>query len=147
MAGIKGIGERKLADLGQRFVDAILAYCRDHTLVPGPSQGAGGQPRLEPAHGSVKAQAYKLFEQHQPLEEVVRATGRSAGTVLSYLEDYVSDVRPESLAPWVDDEVYERVATVASQQQGSLLKPVFEALGGRVSYENIRVVMKHAGMR
>ena len=26
-------------------------------------------------------------------------------------------------------------------------RQVFEALGGRVSYENIRVVMKHAGMR
>jgi ATP-dependent DNA helicase RecQ len=147
MASIKGIGERKLADLGQRFVDAIRMYCRENGVTPGPSVGVGSQGRLEPSHGSARALAYQLFEQERPLEEVVRATGRSAGTVLLYLEDYVGDVRPESVAPWVDDEVYERVAAAASKQEGSLLKPVFEALGGRVSYENIRVVMKHAGMR
>jgi ATP-dependent DNA helicase RecQ len=149
MASIKGIGERKLADLGQRFVDAIRMYCRENgeTSPPGPLSDFGEREKRMPLHGSAKAQAYQLFEQRRPLEEVVRATGRSAGTVLTYLEDYVADVRPESVAPWVDDEVYERVAAAASKQEGSLLKPVFEALGGRVSYENIRVVMKHAGMR
>ncbi len=147
MATIKGIGDRKLADLGQRFVDAIKGYCRQHGLTPGPSLGASTQPRLEPSHGSAKAAAYRLFEQQRPLEEVARATGRSLSTVASYLEDYVAEERPESVAAWVSDDVYERVAAVAAQSEGALLKPVFEALHGKVSYEKIRVVMKHAGIR
>ena len=48
MSTIKGIGDRKLADLGQRFVDAIKGYCREHGLTPGPSLSASNQPRLEP---------------------------------------------------------------------------------------------------
>ena len=43
--------------------------------------------------------------------------------------------------------VYRAVETTARRVGGSFLKPVFEALGGKVSYEKIRIVMKHAGLR
>jgi hypothetical protein len=33
------------------------------------------------------------------------------------------------------------------QSTDGLLKPVFEALDGQISYESIRVAMKHAGLR
>jgi ATP-dependent DNA helicase RecQ len=29
---IRGVGERKLEDFGQRFLDAIATYCREHRL-------------------------------------------------------------------------------------------------------------------
>jgi ATP-dependent DNA helicase RecQ len=32
LLGIRGVGERKLADLGQRFLEVIVTYCRDHRL-------------------------------------------------------------------------------------------------------------------
>ncbi len=32
LLGIRGVGERKLADIGQRFLDAIAGYCREHRL-------------------------------------------------------------------------------------------------------------------
>jgi len=30
---------------------------------------------------------------------------------------------------------------------GALLRPVFEALNGEMSYEEIRIVVRHAGLR
>jgi hypothetical protein len=39
------------------------------------------------------------------------------------------------------------VRSAAEGTSEGFLKPVFEALDGSVSYEDIRVVMKHAGLR
>ena len=55
--------------------------------------------------------------------------------------------RPESVAPWVPAALYERIKTAAVRLQGHLLKPVFEALNQEVAYDDIRIVMKHAGLR
>jgi hypothetical protein len=38
LAGIRGIGEQKLADLGTRLVNAITMYCREHGLQVGAGQ-------------------------------------------------------------------------------------------------------------
>jgi ATP-dependent DNA helicase RecQ len=32
LLGIRGVGERKLADVGQRFLDTIEIYCREKRL-------------------------------------------------------------------------------------------------------------------
>ena len=32
LLGIRGVGERKLADLGERFLEAIVSYCRENRL-------------------------------------------------------------------------------------------------------------------
>ncbi len=32
LLSVRGVGERKLADLGQRFIDEIVAYCRENRL-------------------------------------------------------------------------------------------------------------------
>ncbi|OGQ83776.1 MAG: ATP-dependent DNA helicase RecQ [Deltaproteobacteria bacterium RIFCSPLOWO2_12_FULL_60_19] len=43
LLGVRGVGERKLADLGQRFLELIASYCRANSL---PLNAAtGGRPR------------------------------------------------------------------------------------------------------
>jgi ATP-dependent DNA helicase RecQ len=32
MLNIRGVGERKLADLGERFLEVIVSYCRQNRL-------------------------------------------------------------------------------------------------------------------
>lgn len=32
LRGIRGVGEKKMADLGQRFLDEIVKYCRENRL-------------------------------------------------------------------------------------------------------------------
>ena len=73
--------------------------------------------------------------------------GRARSTVASYLEDYVSDRRPDSVEAWVTPEAYRLIEAAAKRTGGTLLKPVFEALNGEVPYDDIRVVMRHAGLR
>jgi ATP-dependent DNA helicase RecQ len=135
---VKGIGERKAADLGGRFVDLICAYCREHGLASqSPAQAVSGS----------KAQAYGLFAKQRSIEEVAAAIGRARSTIISYLEDYIGDEKPPSIQVWVADDVYQAVVAAARTTEGDLLRPVFEALEGRVSYDEIRLAMKHAGVR
>jgi ATP-dependent DNA helicase RecQ len=144
LRSIRGVGEQKLADFGPRFAELIADYCSEHGLNSAPA----GQRPLTPApvQGS-KAQAYRLFEQGHSLDDVAKATGRARSTVSAYLEDFVAERRPESVDAWVQPEVYERVVSVASTQEGSLLRPVFDALEGAASYDEIRIAMRHAGLR
>jgi ATP-dependent DNA helicase RecQ len=141
LRGIKGVGDKKLADLGARFLEAIAAWRQEH-----PPAYLTNHRTTESGNVS-KTQAFSLFDSGRPLDEVAAKTGRTRSTIAGYLEDYVSERKPASLAPWVDEVTYGRVRSAAERTQGAFLKPVFEALDGSVSYEDIRVVMKHAGMR
>ena len=152
LAKVRGIGERKLADLGPRLVAAIAAYCREHGLstdVPAQAAPVLVTARPKPAGPAtgLKLDAYAMFERGANVEEVVEATGRALGTVEGYLEDFISERRPTDLSPWVDAATYRRVEATAKQIGGYALKPVFEALDGKVGYDVIRVVMRHCGLR
>ncbi len=141
LRGIKGVGEKKLADLGARFLDAIATWVREHPPLPQSVHRTA-------ATGNVsKTTAFQLFDEGSSLDDVAAKTGRSRSTISSYLEDYVAERKPESVSPWVDEVTYARVRSAAERTPGTFLKPVFEALNGAVSYDDIRVVMKHAGIR
>ncbi len=144
LLGVKGVGERKQADFGGRFVECIAAYCREHQVA---SRGAVAPLKPAGATNAARAMAFQLFDQGRSIDEVAAATGRARATIASYLEEYVDERRPESVESWVQPRVYERVTAAASKVEGNLLKPVFEALNGSVPYDDIRVVMKHAGLR
>jgi ATP-dependent DNA helicase RecQ len=45
LLNVRGVGERKLADLGQRFLEQIASYCRANTLTLDAT--AGSRPRRE----------------------------------------------------------------------------------------------------
>ena len=144
---VRGIGDRKLADLGERFMAAIAAYCREHGLAADVATSEPVAQARSAKVGSVKEQAYALFDQGCSLQEAAAKTGRAQSTVASYLEDYVAERKPASVTPWVNAAVYDRVKAVGIEIGGSYLRPVYEALGGGVGYDEIRIVLRHAGLR
>jgi ATP-dependent DNA helicase RecQ len=93
------------------------------------------------------AEAWRLFDEGTSIEAVATAIGRVRSTVAGYLEEYIGARKPESVAVWVRPEVYARVETAAHKIGGNLLRPVFESLNEEVSYDEIRLVMRHAGLR
>jgi ATP-dependent DNA helicase RecQ len=139
-ARVKGIGERKLADFGARFVEAVATFDADQ---PSPAAVKRSTGLISDA----KRHAFSMFERGASLDEAAAATGRARSTVASYLEEYVVTQRPESVDAWVAPEVYARIEAASAGLAGGLLRPVFEALGEEVSYDDIRVVMSHLGRR
>jgi ATP-dependent DNA helicase RecQ len=145
MGRIPGIGERKLNELGERFITEIRDYCKERGL--DTDLPLSSKPYVPAKTKQTSRAAYPYFDRGASAVEVAEALGVTEQTALSYLEDYIAEKRPASIDPWVDARVYRAVETTARRVGGSFLKPVFEALGGRVSYEKIRLVMKHAGLR
>ena len=64
-------------------------------------------------------------------------------TTVQYLCDYLKADAPPSVSHWVADDVYRQVADAAAQHGTDKLKPLFDALGGKIGYDEIRIVVTH----
>ena len=140
---VRGVGERKLADLGPRFLEHIATYCHSHELVL--DAAAGGRPRRERMRkpNDTKEVAFGMFAEGASIEHVSTATGRAQGTTWGYLAEFVETQRPQQLDPWIDQKTYRTVADAVKDVGTAYLKPIFEHLGGTVPYEHIRLVLAH----
>ncbi len=158
---VRGVGERKLADLGPRFLEEVASYCAAQGLEqdvgvqvdalgretlssrssPDGAAGAPG-PRLRRPNPARDA-AFDLFAAGTPVPEVAEAIGRAESTTWGYLEEWIAEERPERMTAWVDEATYARVAEVFARVGRGYLRSVFDELGGSVPYEVLRVVRAH----
>jgi len=144
---VRGVGERKLKDLGPRFLAHIASYCSEHAL---PLDAAiGGRPRRDRKRTRSEARetAFEMFAKGSAIDQVTVATGRAPSTTWSYLEEFVGARRPDRLDAWVDAETYRAVADAVKDVGAAYLKPIFERLGGAVPYNHIRLVVTHLQAR
>jgi ATP-dependent DNA helicase RecQ len=142
---VPGIGERKLADFGQRLLELIHSFCSEHHL-------STDQTQAEPAaigyvksksKSAAKAHAFELFRKGWPLDDVKHKLDRARSTVTDYLQEYITDEKPRSIKPWVSDEAYKQITAAAAKSEDCRLTPIFERLDGRVPYDVIRLVLSH----
>ena len=148
--GVPGIGEKRLADLGEALTALIGAYCAEHRLAtnqgvparlhPAPAPAAG-KPAVVKVHGGAQEAAFLMFQQGRTVDEVATCTDRALSTTWQYLAEFVAQRRPKSTDAWVAPAVYERVAAAAMEAETPRLKPIFDQLGGEVPYEEIRLVL------
>jgi ATP-dependent DNA helicase RecQ len=143
---VYGIGEMKLRAYGEPFLELIVAHCRQHKV--GMDNRVASSKKEEPRKvearpGSTPHHAVELFKKGASVEEVMRHTGRTLSTVQNYLCEFIRRERPTSISAWVGDDVYTRVAAAARQVGTDRLKPIFVALGEKVSYDDIRLVLAH----
>jgi ATP-dependent DNA helicase RecQ len=142
MRGVRGVGERKKADLGPRFAAFIHEYCGKHGLRPAADSAPAAADRGPEGRGSQSAY-FALFRQGLSVEGAARRLGHKASTAGGYLAEFVEHEKPASIDPWVDQETYRLIAQTAANLGAERFKPIFDHLGGRVDYVQIRVVMTH----
>jgi ATP-dependent DNA helicase RecQ len=142
---VYGIGDAKLRDFGARFGQVILEHCGARGLSldnrAGPSRSE--DPRKPAVANPQRKLAFDLFRQGAGIEDVMHQTGRARTTVLDYLGEFIRVERPASIARWVAQEVYQRIAAAARQVGTDRLKPIYLALGEQVPYAEIRLVVTH----
>jgi ATP-dependent DNA helicase RecQ len=142
---VQGVGEKKLGDYGETFVSLIVDHCRAHGLTtdvtPSPPKPA---PPPEPSAGPSMAAvaSFGYFRQGLSVEDVARRMERAVSTARGYLVEFIRHEKRTDPSPWVDAATVQRVAGAAESVGGERLKPIFDALGGSVSYEEIRVAME-----
>jgi ATP-dependent DNA helicase RecQ len=143
LLGIRGVGERKLADLGERFLELIATYCRTNGLpLDAVTNSRLRRERIRKPN-ETKETAFELFARGASVEQVAVKTGRVPGTTWGYLAEFIQSHRPERLNPWIDAKTYAAVADTVEKLGGGSLRPIFDQLGGKVPYEKIRAVVAH----
>jgi ATP-dependent DNA helicase RecQ len=146
MRYISGVGDIKLRDFGERFLQVINDHSRQRGLTQDnrPAPPPAETPRKSFTRPNPQRDlAFDQFRQGAALEDVMHQTYRGRGTVNDYLCDFIREQRPASVAPWVSNDIYQRVASCARQVGTERLKPIFIALGEKVSYDDIRIVLAH----
>jgi ATP-dependent DNA helicase RecQ len=141
MMRVRGVGEKKLEAFGARFLAAIAAHCAQAELTldaddPAPSAAAA----LAPAPQQVRARAADLFRGGRSIADVAAEIGRAPSTVVQYLVDHIRAEQLTDVSAWVGDEQRARIEAALAGSEDGRLKPVFEALGGTVAYDQIRIV-------
>ncbi len=94
-----------------------------------------------------KETAFELFVNGASVEQVTKRTGRALGTTWGYLAEFIQNRRPEGLEPWINQKTYRSIADAVKELGTEYLQPVFERLGGKVTYEQIRLVVAHLNTR
>jgi ATP-dependent DNA helicase RecQ len=143
---VPGIGQKKAADYGPDFVQAIAEYCRTQGVPSDVSSEdqSGEQIAAALADTSVsgvKRRAFNLFEQGKSIEEVMQAVGRARSTTTQYLAEFIAAHGVSDASPWVAEEQSRRIVAAAKQVGGTRLTPIFEALAGQVPYDTIRLAL------
>jgi ATP-dependent DNA helicase RecQ len=147
MRAVYGVGETKLRDFGPRFLDLIRSYAEENGLeldqaLP-PTPRPTPPPDRERSRPAAVGLAFALFRAGAAVEDVMHQLKRARPTVFDYLAEYIRTERPESIATWVGDEIYQSVVAAARQVGTERLKPIFLALGEKVDYDTIRLVVSH----
>jgi ATP-dependent DNA helicase RecQ len=147
MRQLSGVGAKKLADYGAAFLKLILDHCATTgtptDVTPAPRQYVPAPVKLTPRHEAL----FALFREQCVIEDVMHRTNLARSTINDYLETFIKVEKPASIRTWVAEELYQRIAAVARQVGSERFKPIYLALGEKVSYEDIRLVVAHLGTR
>ena len=135
---VQGVGEKKLADFGDRFLERLAK-----AGVRRPPLEGAGHPRGYGAPNQITQRAIEMFSAGASVEEVMTSLGRARSTTMQYLARYIETERPKSVRDWIDDETYAKVEAAAGQFGSKRLKPIFELLDEKVPYDVIRIVTAH----
>jgi ATP-dependent DNA helicase RecQ len=145
---VHGVGDRKADQYGARFVAEIARYCvangveADVTIAEDEGATENAAAPIKPidlSKNATKAAAAALFREGRSIAEVCASTDRAASTVSNYLAEFLAEEGRQSPEPWVDDALFARIAAAAEITGVESLKPIFEQLGGEVSYNDIRL--------
>ena len=148
---VKGVGEKKSKDFGDIFVDAIIAYCRQHELDTDLFKSDSAPRRTVAARSSVNAsalRAFQFFRDGLSIAEVAGKMDRATSTVGGYLSEFIRHEKCTDATPWVDNDTIRRIDQAIDTVGKQSLTSISNHLNGEIDYGSIRIVVechKNAG--
>lgn len=127
-------------DAGTRAAESRTAGAESRTI----GDDRSSRLRLETDHTELSAGtmlAIPFFRAGQSVAETAVAIGRAESTVHKYLCEYLVHEVVMDWNPWVSNELAERIQAAALNSPDRKLKPIFEALDGTATYEEIRITL------
>jgi len=142
---IHGVGQRKLAQYGERFLGQIRAYCAEKGLTERSRQPEASGPTRRTPIGGRSQEVGELFAAGQSVEALQALYSVTRGTIVQHLGRCVwagQRFEPERVLALsaLSEEDRARVLALFAEHGTERLKPVFETLGGTISYDELHVM-------
>lgn len=142
-AVVPGVGQKKLEDFGPAFMKAItewLAAQPRQTFEPLASAPSPARKmRAESALNGTALETLHRWREGRSVEEIARLRAITAGTVENHIALAVqAGEKIDERSFYSEQEESEMRATFVGHEEIAL-KPIFEKLGGRVSYSKLRL--------
>jgi len=142
---VNGVGQKKCDDYGQQFLEHIADYCHENDVEQNCTAEPASHPSpTERASAGLTASAVSAFPHFKAgtsIAETAQKMARAESTIRGYLGQFIKHEQITDPSPWVDFAAVEQVRTALDTVEGDRLKPIFDHLGGEVSYDHIRIVV------
>jgi ATP-dependent DNA helicase RecQ len=150
LATIHGVGQVKLARYAGDFLPIIQEYCAKNGIAERISPPVELQPRAETTGmGTRTLEVVALYESGQSIADIAETFHVKPGTVISHLWRAVQAgqiIRRDGLLEQslLSPETRQRVLDAFAEHGIERLRPVFEALDGGVSYDDLHLLRMDA---
>jgi len=139
---ISGVGAMKLRNYGSAVLSTIRTYLRSQARQEFTDAPAGGE-RVQKTRGELLnvsvLETLRMFREGMDLEAIARSRGLASSTIVGHVCSAVeAGERPDWARIFSAAEAAEMRRTF-EQLPGASLTPVHEALGGRMSFEQLRL--------
>jgi ATP-dependent DNA helicase RecQ len=140
---LTGVGEKKLEKYADIFSSAIQEYIKENNINVEQAQKI---KKIKQINKSVTSQRYyqktiELLRKKTPLERIAKNQKRTIDTIVGHIEKILdSEVKVDMEYLKLPLDRFEKIENTFLKQEDERLKPVFEALGGKYSYDEIKLV-------
>jgi ATP-dependent DNA helicase RecQ len=142
LLNISGLGQVKLRQYGEAFLNVIVSFCEKHGLKENPNETVREKSDTNRRYVIV-AEAYNAGETIQSLMERYHVT---VGTILDHLTRYLAAGNKlrkgddlQSLTS-VTSEQKQTVFAAFDELSPTFLKPVYDKLNGTLNYEDLKIL-------
>jgi ATP-dependent DNA helicase RecQ len=138
-ADISGVGSRKLAQYGGKFVDEIRAFCAEQGIPLRSEQSVMPSIAIEePGMSHLETRA--LYQQGLLPADIARQRQLKLTTVMHHLEILLEAGQLTDIDQLVTPHRQLAIRNAIDQVGDSTLKPIYEYLGEEYNYDEIKLV-------
>ncbi|MDG5473275.1 DNA helicase RecQ [Jeotgalibacillus sp. ET6] len=147
MLAVKGVGDRKLKEFGQAFMELIQSYVEEHgTTLPkteAPTLTSDKTPSLLPENEEQPSYlfSYQLLQEGHTVEEIAKNRAMTVQTIEKHLAVSFKEGHPLPFEKWFSPELEESILRIRHSLEEPKLKPIKEELGDEASYFQIKMVL------
>lgn len=148
-ARINGVGEKKLREFGAAFLGEIAAYLQTNArqiFADDMSAAPSAQPPRKSLGDSTR-ETLRRFRTGHEVGQIARDRGVTTGTIMSHIAEGIEWGEPVDLRKFFTGEQKAKVAAAFDRVGFGNLTGVFEALGGEVDYDRLRIFRAAANVQ
>jgi ATP-dependent DNA helicase RecQ len=130
---VSGIGESKAELYGTEILEVIKRF----------KKGDRASKDWHAQASSPVRETLELLQQGLTFDEIAARRGRRVSTVVALISSLIEKGETEFKQEWMDPAHYRVIRETGERLGMDLLRPIKDALGEEVSYEEIRLVIAH----